>query len=402
MKKLILIPALLAGSLAFADQHKYEISPMVGYNFAEGNLDIKDDGYFVGGLEAQVNTPNSKLSPELSVFGTRNADYQVPANGNTNILRVAFNGVYSFDEIGSVVPFAKAGAGYETVNNEIISNQSGFFLDAGAGAKMFVTENIALKLEGIYMAKPGGNNAGSADNNFMALAGLTFAFGGEAPKAAPVVAAVVAAALVVDGDDDHDGVANSIDQCIYTPANTPVDANGCSLDDDKDGVANSIDQCPQTAFGVEVDKKGCKINYDNDNDGVLNANDLCPTTPEGEAVNSDGCTKVVNLHVNFDNNSHVLQRNSMSDINAFASFLITHLNYTANIVGYTDSRASESYNKTLSLKRAKAVEQILVAEGVNPSQLTSDGMGEANPIADNATSEGRAQNRRIEAELIRH
>ena len=110
MKKLILIPALLAGSLAFADQHKYEISPMVGYNFAEGNLDIKDDGYFVGGLEAQVNTPNSKLSPELSVFGTRNADYQVPANGNTNILRVAFNGVYSFDEIGSVVPFAKAGA----------------------------------------------------------------------------------------------------------------------------------------------------------------------------------------------------------------------------------------------------------------------------------------------------
>ena len=398
MKKLILIPALLAGSLAFANQHKYEISPMLGYNVAEGNLGIKNDGYFVGGLEVQANTIGSKWSPELSLFGTKNADYKGLGNIDTDILRLAFNGVYSFDAMGSVVPFAKAGAGYETVNNEITSNQSGFFVDAGAGAKMFVTENIAFKLEGIYMAKPGGNNAGSADSNFMALAGITFAFGGETPKAAPV--AVVPA--VVDGDDDNDGVANSIDQCIYTPANTPVDANGCALDDDKDGVANNIDQCPQTEFGVEVDAKGCKINHDDDNDGVLNTNDLCPTTPEGEAVNSDGCTKVVNLHVKFDHDSDVVKKDAMSDINAYASFLVAHPSYSAKIVGYTDSMGAASYNKNLSLRRAKAVVKILTAEGVNADKLSYDGMGEANPIADNATREGRAQNRRIEAESTRN
>lgn len=397
MKKFLLIPALLAGSLAFADGHKYEISPMIGYNIAEGNLNIKNDGYFVGGIEAQYNLENSNWSPELSVFGTSSADYEVV--GNTNILRGALNGVYTFDTMGSVIPFAKAGLGYESVSDKVFSNESGFFLDAGAGAKMFVSDNIAVKLEGIYMAKPGGNNAGNADSNFMALAGLTFAFGGDTPKTAPLA---VRAPVIVDEDDDNDGVLNSVDQCIYTPANTEVDTNGCALDDDKDGVANSIDDCPQTEFGAEVDAKGCKINHDNDNDGVLNSDDLCPTTPAGEEVNSDGCTKIVNLHVNFARDSYKIERGSMADINVFASFLSTHPSYSAYITGYTDSRASASYNKRLSLNRAKAVVEELILEGVNSNQLTSIGMGEANPIADNSTSEGRAENRRIEAELIRN
>jgi len=401
MKKIILIPALLLGTLAIANEHKYEVSPMLGYNFAEGDLHIKHDGYFVGGLEAQANTPNSNLSPELSVFGTRNTDYQASANGNTNILRAAVNGVYSFDEIGSVVPFAKAGAGYETVSNEIISNQSGFFADAGAGAKMFVSDNIAVKFEGIYMAKLGSNNPGNADSNFMALAGLTYAFGGEKPKVAPVAAAV-APVVVVDGDDDNDGVLNSVDECIYTPAGAQVDTHGCRLDDDKDGVLNAMDECPNTPIGVSVDAKGCKLDGDDDKDGVLNSHDICPNSVAGEAVNSDGCPKTVQLHVNFDNNSYTILEQSMADINTYAKFLTTYRNYSANIVGYTDSRGRSAYNQKLSEKRAHAVKNMLEAKGVNASQLSWQGLGEANPIADNSTPEGRAANRRIEAELTRH
>ncbi len=397
MKKLLLIPALLAGSLALADGHKYEISPLIGYNISEGNLGMKNDGYAIGGLEGQYNLENSQWSPELSAFYVKNADYKT--GGNANILRVAGNGVYTFATQNMLQPFVKAGLGYEFIKRRNYANQNGLFVDAGAGAKVALTDAIALKLEAIYMAKGNSNNAGSADSNLMTLAGLTFAFGGEAPKAAPVVAA---APTVVDGDDDHDGVLNSVDQCIYTPANTPVDANGCALDDDKDGVANNLDQCPQTAFGVEVDAKGCKINLDDDNDGVLNANDLCPTTPAGEEVNVDGCTKIVNLHVNFDRDSYKIKSDSMTDINAYAEFLKKHANYSAYITGYTDSRASAAYNKKLSTNRAKAVVEALVAQGVNPKQLISLGMGEANPIADNATAQGRALNRRIEAELIKH
>jgi len=393
MKKLILIPALLLGSLALADDYKYEISPMIGYNVAEGNLGLKDDGYFVGGLEAQANSVGSKWSPELSIFGTKNADYSGLGSIDTDILRLAVNGVYTFDEMSSVIPFAKIGAGYETVNNEILSNEDGFFVDAGAGVKVPLTDTIALKLEGIYMAKQGGNNAGNADSNFMALAGLTFSFG-KVAQATPVVAAVV------DGDDDNDGVLNSIDECPSTPANNSVNTVGCTVDDDKDGVPNNLDKCPTTPFGEEVDARGCSL--DDDKDGVLNADDKCLDTPLGAVVDSDGCLKLIDLHVNFDYDSSVVKMGEMKNVNAYADFLTTHTNFKSKIVGYTDSQGSDAYNKKLSERRANAVKNVLIQEGVNANQLTSVGFGEANPVADNATKEGRAQNRRIEAETVQH
>ena len=398
MKKLILIPALLLGTLAMANQYKYEVSPMIGYNIAEGNLGLKNDGYPLLGAEFQINYQDFFLSPEFSIF-TSIPDTSASGQ-DTSITRLALNGVYTFDAISSFVPFAKLGAGIENVSRETASNQDGFFLDAGAGAKVALSENWALKLEAIYMAKLASHNAGNADSNLMTLVGLTYAFGGEKPKAAPV-AAVVAPVVVVDGDDDNDGVLNSVDQCIYTPAGSKVDSHGCRMDDDKDGVLNAIDECPNTPMGVSVDAKGCKIDGDDDKDGVLNSHDICPNTVAGEAVNSDGCPKTVQLHVNFDYKSFNVRDDSMADINAYAKFLTTYTNYSANIVGYTDDIGSKGYNQRLSQNRANAVMQLLESKGVEPGQLHAEGRGEANPIADNSTSEGRAANRRIEAELRR-
>ena len=398
LKKIILIPALLLGSLAMADQYKYEFSPMIGYNFAEGNLGLKDNGYPVGGIELQLNYPDSAISPEFSIF-TSIPDTSVSGQ-DTRITRFAFNGVYTFEQMSSFVPFAKLGAGVENVSRETSANQDGFFLDAGAGAKVAFSEHWALKLEAIYMAKLATHNAGNADSNLMTLVGLTYAFGGEKPKTAPV--AVSAAPVVIDGDDDNDGVLNSVDQCIYTPAGSKVDSYGCRMDDDKDGVLNAYDECPNTKMGVSVDTKGCKIDGDDDRDGVLNSHDICPNTVAGDAVNSDGCPKTVQLHVNFDNDSYHIQEDSMADINTYAKFLTNYTNYSANIVGYTDSRGRSSYNQKLSEKRAYAVKEMLESKGVHSSQLSWQGLGESNPIADNRTPEGRAANRRIEAELTRN
>ena len=404
MKKLLLIPALLAGTLALAEQKKYEISPMIGYNLAEGNFDLKDDGYLTGGIEVQFNTPDSKLSPEFSYLHSEATDYASTssrAGTKTHIMRGAFNGVYTFDELGYVVPFVKAGAGVELANNQSYSIKDGFFLDAGAGMKVPFNDYIALKFEAIYMAKLGGNNEGFADNNLVAMAGLTFSFGNNQPKSAPKPAPVVA---VVDGDDDNDGILNSKDSCISTPAGVKVDALGCALvtDADGDGVADSADKCPLTPNGTNVDAKGCKVDLDLDKDGVLNSADLCPNTIFGDAVNSDGCPQEITLKINFENNSADIKESSNEAINAFATFLSSHTNYNANIVGYTDSRGSAAYNKKLSLNRANQVKAILVEKGVNASQIKAIGMGEMNPIADNETAEGRLENRRIQAELIRN
>lgn len=162
---------------------------------------------------------------------------------------------------------------------------------------------------------------------------------------------------------------------------------------------DTSDKCPNTPVGSTVDANGCKIVLDDDHDGVPNSMDKCPNTPQGAAVNADGCPETVNLHINFENNSYTVQPASLPKIDAFAEFLKKYKNYSAEIVGYTDSRGSEAYNKKLSQKRAEAVKQLLIQKGVDASRLTAIGMGELNPIATNATAEGRAKNRRIEANL---
>ena len=398
MKKTLLFSALLS-SMLFAGEKMYEISPMIGYNLTEGNVGIKSDGHYFGGVEFQFNTPDSKISPELSIYYSPKAKYDGvnPNPKDTAITRGAFNGVYTFDNDGVFVPFAKAGVGIENVNDETPSNDTGFFVDAGAGVKYYFTDNIAFKAEAIYLAKLSGIHNSRSDKNIMALAGLTFAFG-EAAQKEPEQAVVVA--TPVEADDDNDGIVNSQDECKNTPAGVKVTENGCEIDTDGDGVVDSKDQCANTVAGAQVDPNGCEL--DSDKDGVLDSQDICPNTPLGDEVNSDGCPKEVKLHIKFDNDSATIKAESNAYLDKYAAFLKNHTNYNAKIVGYTDSRGSAAYNQKLSQKRAKAIVDALIKRGVAASQLSYAGRGEENPIASNETAEGRAQNRRIEAELTRH
>ncbi len=71
-----------------------------------------------------------------------------------------------------------------------------------------------------------------------------------------------------------------------------------------------------------------------------------------------------------------------------------------DIIGHTDSTGPEEYNQKLSLRRATAIRDFLVNEkGVDAGIIDVSGMGESQPIADNATAEGRAQNRRVEVNV---
>jgi len=389
MKKLLLIPALMLSSALVAKEYKYEITPVIGYNIAEGNLNLENQ--FLVGAEFQVNT-DTFLEPELSILFT-DTDYEdlIATNPSTDIWRAALNGVHDFDAVGIFTPLAKVGIGYESFENNLADNDDALFLNAGVGVKAAITEKVALKMEAIYMNK-------KLDSNFAVLAGLNYSFGKKAQREAPAKSAPI------DGDDDNDGVLNSVDKCPTTPAGEAVNAEGCPIDgdDDNDGVLNSIDKCPTTPAGETVNADGCPIDGDDDKDGVLNSIDKCPTTPQGNVVDTDGCTKIVNLHINFENDSFEIDTPSKIKVHKFAYFLNTRKNFTAEIIGHTSIKGNALYNQKLSEKRANAVKNLLIHDGVEGRRISTTGKGESEPLISGNTSDAHAKNRRIEAILTQH
>lgn len=206
-------------------------------------------------------------------------------------------------------------------------------------------------------------------------------------------------------DSDGDGVIDAKDQCPGTPQGEVVDASGCVVikDSDNDGVADPQDQCPGTPQGKEVDASGCAVIKDSDNDGIPDPNDQCPDTAAGEKVDAKGCVleTVIELKgVTFANNSAELVGESDKILDEMAETLKRYPEQRVEIAGYTDNRGSEKYNQQLSERRANAVRDYLIGRGVTADRLTARGFGEADPIADNASAEGRSANRRVELHLL--
>jgi len=143
---------------------------------------------------------------------------------------------------------------------------------------------------------------------------------------------------------------------------------------------------------------------DLDGDGVLNELDQCPDSPPGTAVGARGCyvENVIELpDVRFETNSDRLRLGSQRSLNEAAATLKRYPNLVVEVAGYTDDRGDADYNRGLSERRAATVRDYLMHRGVSGKQLSSQGYGEANPIADNATSVGRELNRRVVLRILR-
>jgi OmpA-OmpF porin, OOP family len=97
----------------------------------------------------------------------------------------------------------------------------------------------------------------------------------------------------------------------------------------------------------------------------------------------------------FDTGSATLQPSSQEQLNNIAAILKAYPNVHVKIGGYTDNVGDAASNLALSKARALNVMNAIVAAGIDPSRLESEGYGEDHPVADNSTEDGRAQNRRI-------
>ena len=138
---------------------------------------------------------------------------------------------------------------------------------------------------------------------------------------------------------------------------------------------------------------------DSDGDGVVDANDKCPNTPKGYTVDENGCPREVTLHINFPTASAVIPQSSMAQIDELKRFMHEYPMYRIEIIGHTDSVGSESSNQSLSLRRAKALETLLINDAIASERISSSGKGESSPIASNDDKDGRAQNRRTEVKM---
>jgi len=98
----------------------------------------------------------------------------------------------------------------------------------------------------------------------------------------------------------------------------------------------------------------------------------------------------------FDFNKAAVKPAGAEVLDGIVKTLKEHPTEKVEIEGYTDSIGSDAYNLKLSERRADAVKDFLVRQGIAASRITTKGLGKANPIAPNNTAEGRAKNRRAE------
>ncbi len=118
---------------------------------------------------------------------------------------------------------------------------------------------------------------------------------------------------------------------------------------------------------------------------------------EGVRREKDALIITFKSDVMFDTNSSIIKSAAYAsgEIDRVAQILNRYPDTTIKVVGYTDSTGSESYNQELSEQRANSVKNALVVKNVQAARISALGMGESNPIADNATEGGRQINRRV-------
>ena len=312
-------------------------------------------GKFYGGLHLSgTNFDDERLD---GVTGTDKTDFELSAGyglegGYRYSEKTEFRLSYTFvdvdfedtksDENGSALsldalyfPTAQNFYLLGGVNNQNISD-SNVAVNLGLGYRHYISEKFAAYGEAKAHYEINDFNFDST-----LQVGLIYFFGGSKSvvKQAPVVAQ---AAVAAPKDTDNDGVIDSLDNCLTTPVNDNVDANGCTI------------------FTEE------KLTQ--------------------------------SLSVNFANNSTEVPASADSEFAQTAAFLKQYPQTSMTINGYTSTQGKAAYNLSLSQKRADAVVATLVNDyGIDASRLSAVGYGETNLLNAANTSAAHKENRRIEA-----
>ncbi len=365
---LVLVPSVSCLAQAEPDGHGFYIAPIVQAVRTDDDRSVDDDPAFTlaAGFRLHRN-----WNAELNLFrgrfdGTAGDDLQVDAVG-VNALRV-------FRRDARIAPYLLFGLGSQRKDQPSSGTSTDAYADAGAGllTTLYDAEDSGRSLLLRVDLRVRYDDGGSHLDHMLGL-GLQYAFGAShrEPTPAPAPSPAPPPVPPAVADEDGDGVVDGRDGCPGTPPGTIVGADGCELDSDGDGVADSVpDECPHTPAETRIDARGCNLG-----------------------------TEIQLPLVTFDFDSDRLQPGAFAALDKAILTLRMNSDLAIEVAGHTDGFGSETYNRSLSQRRAEAVRRYLVDNGVS-NVLTVRGYGESEPVADNATEAGRAENRRVVLRIL--
>lgn len=332
---------------------------------------------FAVDLQASLGEIDNK---RLSNVGVENEFMVLVGMG----LRYRFANDYILKETSWFDPYLRFGANYyrmpyrgmefngivdnsgDALENGAVVDNDHFALSGGLGMNFWIWPKIGINIETQYVAIP----ATKSDyiDFIQAKAGLAFRFG--------------------KNDRDKDGIVDEEDECPDTPG--LKEYNGCP-DTDGDKIEDRLDECPLEPCpnGEDTDEyycvNGCK---------VMKEKVEPPVAPEPPVVTPEPPKEISFEDVLFEFDKYDLTADGSQKIKEAAE-LIKQQGGNYFVDGFADSKGTDEYNMNLSRKRAQAVKDALVKEGIEANRLEVRAFGEQYPKCTNDTEEGRACNRRV-------
>lgn len=341
----LLVSALLLPLPARAEikAGSVEISPFVGYNFFEKRQNLEDMPVFGGrlgynftenvGIEAVGEYIRSHVDNRNKRF-TRQGQFTSPIDG-VNITMYHLDLLYHFMPKTNFNPFVAAGYGAAHYSPKI-NNKGMSIVNFGVGAKYWLAENIGLRFD-----LRDNMTFDEQINNVQATLGIVLAFGGGS-KVAP-------APVEKPLDSDNDGVPDYLDKCPGTPAGVTVGKHGCPYLTEKVVILVSEPKVEEKIKekAAVVEPKVIILAFEDVHFGF----DQAALTPEAKTI--------------LKRNVQLLKENPKAKV---------------RVAGYTSASGTREYNQKLSERRAKAVQQYLIDEGIiTPGRLSTIGYGETLP-----------------------
>ncbi|MBT1072403.1 OmpA family protein [Pelotalea chapellei] len=315
-----------------------EISPFVGFNLFENGQNLNNNLIYGGrvgynftnhfGLEGSVEFINTRVD-DKSRTGIKEGQFRSPTN-DVNLAFYHLDALYHFMPEGKFNPYVVAGLGGVHYSPRI-ATQDMTAISFGAGAKYWVAEHVALRVD--VRDNVVSEVFQEAYHNVNATAGVVFAFGGTSKAATPVAAPEPVAKPVAAPEPVAKPQPKAIEKVVIVVAEVPP--------------PKIEEQVKVLATAPKVEEKVIILAFED---------------------------------VHFDFNKATLSKESQVILKKSVQVLKDNPKAKVRIAGYTSASGTDEYNQKLSERRAKAVEEYLIKEGiVTPDRLSIVGYGETRP-----------------------